>query len=67
MVPEIRLKAAVVEVSEFSAAVLAADRNIDYSRENRLRALMAGSQGPRANIHCRAAGSHDRSANGRRY
>jgi hypothetical protein len=31
----------------FLTAVLAADRNINYSRENRFRALMARSQGPR--------------------
>jgi hypothetical protein len=34
----------------FFTAVLAGDRNINYSRENRSRALMARSQGPRANI-----------------
>jgi hypothetical protein len=34
----------------FLTAVLAADRNIHYSRENRFRALMARSQGSRANI-----------------
>jgi hypothetical protein len=41
----------------FFTAVLAADRNINYSRENRSRALMARSQGPRANIQlqCRSS------------
>jgi hypothetical protein len=36
-------KAAVVGASKFLTAVLAADRNINYSRENRFRALMARS------------------------
>jgi hypothetical protein len=34
----------------FLTALLAADRNINYSRENRFRAVTAKSQGPRANI-----------------
>jgi len=41
----------------FFTAVLAADRNINYSQENRFRALMARSQGPWANIQlqCRSS------------
>src|ERR1700692_2888244 len=52
-----RSKVAVAEASSFLTAVLAADRNINYSRENRFRALMARSQGPRANIQlqCRSS------------
>jgi hypothetical protein len=44
-------------------ASLAADRNIDYTRENRIRALMARSQGSRAI----SSYSADRPSNGRQY
>ena len=56
MIRHRRLKAAAVEVFKFLTAALAADRNIDYSRENRFRALMPRSQGPRANIQLQCHG-----------